>query len=65
MGNALINPKTLGSIGIGKILFADVHTVQQTESVKFGLPQKDTIPINVPFAQVEYTTFRCVHKQTA
>ena len=46
MRNVLINPTNL--VSIGKILFADVHTAQQTESVKFGLRQKNTIIINVP-----------------
>ena len=45
-GNTLVNPKTVGSDG--KILFADVHTAQQTQAVKIMLRKCDTTLINVP-----------------
>ena len=44
-GNIFLNPAKPGSIG--KLLFADVHTAQQTD-VKILLRKVNTILINVP-----------------
>ena len=44
--NALLNPPMPGSSG--KILFADVHTAQQTASVKVMLHKCNTSLINIP-----------------
>ena len=45
-GNALLNPPSPGSTG--KILYADVHTSQQTDSVNILLAKNKTTMINVP-----------------
>ena len=45
-GNVLLSPNTPGSTG--KILCADVHTAQQTDSVKRALNKKVTTLVNVP-----------------
>ena len=45
-GNTLLNPPTNGSSG--KILFADIHKAQQTDTVKIMLKKHKTTLINVP-----------------
>ena len=45
-GNALLNSPSAGSIG--KILYADVHTTQQIDSVKMLLDKNKTTLINLP-----------------
>ena len=45
-GNVLLNPNTPGSTG--KIMCADVHTTQQTDSVQRALNKKATTLVNVP-----------------